>query len=472
MNTTLAIRPVLAPSIVRPAPVRLPWSSTPRRLLLLGAAVLFATLLLLLAARHAAVSARAALQTVGRDSAPSIVAAMRLRAAVSDLDANLVNQFLTAPDSKDRSNAVEAAQRRREEISATLVRAAENLTFGEVERAPLVRLVRDLPAYDREMSRALTLEERGDHDAALLVARGASDFVRSSLLASADALEKANRDALETTYARAGGVSEFARGGLLAALLLAIGALAVAQGFLAWRTRRRLNLGLLAATVVTLGFSFVAIMSVSSAASHLRAAKQDSFDSVSLLWRARALANDANGLESRWLFDAAQADIHSRGFFENVDRILRRPLGTDWARVPGDLRGQTPLPAGYGGLLVQALQNVTYAGEREALLQMADALAQYARTDGRVRELQGRGDRSAAVALCLSYAADGSNGAFDRFDTALERALAVNQEAFERQVTLGLEAVSGLEWTALATALGVAGATVAGLRPRLREYAA
>ncbi len=473
MNPTLVAQtppfPALLPDRQPLAPNH--WLSTPGRLQLLGAAIAFSGLLLLLAARHAAFSARQALQTVGKDSAPSIVAAMQIRASVADLDANLVNTFLTAPEGKDRENARQAVDKRRTELSQTLVRAAQNITFGDAERGPIESLVRGLPAYEAGMSRALTLEETGDHAGAVQAAREASAIVRNSLAPAAEALEMTNRNALSAAYVQASASLGFTSLWLLGAFALTAAALLATQVYLFRRTRRAVNLGLALATVITIGFSIPRLGRVARAKVLLREAKQDAFDSVSLLWRIRVLANEANGLESRWLFDQAEATASARLFFANLDEIVRRPPGTDWALVPGEMRRPAASAvAGYDGLLVRALKNVTYSGERVALLQMVDGLAAYGRIDGRIRELQTHGDSTAAVALCLSDAPDGSNGAFDRFDAALEHALQINQGAFDERIQNGLEAVAGMEWSALTAYLAILGASAAGLWPRLQEY--
>jgi hypothetical protein len=57
-------------------------------LIVAGAALLFA------AASLGVVQARQAVQTVGRDAAPSIIAAQEIRAALADMDANAANALI------------------------------------------------------------------------------------------------------------------------------------------------------------------------------------------------------------------------------------------------------------------------------------------------------------------------------------------------------------------------------------------
>lgn len=415
--------------------------------------------------------ARRALQVVGQDSAPSIVLALRLRTAVSDLDANLVNQFLTAPETRDRENARQANQRRRDELGALIVAAAGNVTFGAAERTPLIELVRDLARYEAEMSRAQTLEETGAHGAAVVVARRAHNLVQTSLQRSAKTLEDVNRDAFDAAYHEAGSRLHSHRIFLLITVVAAGAALVFAQVVHRDRTRRLLNPGLLAASALFLFFALPAVARLGRAADALRVAKEDAFESVSLLWRARALANAANGLESRWLFDRTLGTELGAAFHENLHAVLRLPPGSSWSQVP-DLRSPGALPAGSSGLLAQALANVTFTGEREELHAAVAALARYAVIDTQVRQLTEAGQREGAIALCLSYSEDGSNGAFDRLEAALERALEINQRAFETRITEGLEATRHLSILAVAATTLIAAASAGGIWLRLREYRA
>lgn len=471
MNTPLAAPlPALGP--LRRAPLQIAGAptATPVRLAQFGAGILVAGALLWASSHYAANVSSRALQVLGRDCAPSIVAALRLRTAMSDLDANLVNEFLTAPDSPARDRARQAALRRRAELSTLLVEAASNITFGAAEKTPLIQLVGDLAQYEAEMSRALAMEEKGDHATAEIAARKAQNLIGSSLRRAAEALERTNREAFEIAYRDSQGTLQAAWAGVAVGLLGCTGALIAAQIFLCQRTRRLLNPGLLAASLILLSYSTTVIDRLSRASESLREIKEEAFPSIVLLWQTRLQANEANAAESRWLFDPAMAPGALRQFEECLQQILVRPLQADWPRVPAQLSAKGAIPQGYDGALIRALRKVSYPGEREALLETVTALARYAEIDGQMRALQSAGLREAAVTLCLSYAADGSNGTFERFEAALERALSVNQRAFDRALQDGLEASATVQpWCRLACPLLMATALL-GLWLRWREY--
>jgi hypothetical protein len=97
--------------------------------------------------------------------------------------------------------------------------------------------------------------------------------------------------------------------------LLLIGALVAIQLFLSNRMRRTLNPMLLAATAIAfifLGFTTRAFLCASH---NLKVAKEDAFESIQDLRKARSISYSANGDESRYLLDTAFASQHEQAFF-------------------------------------------------------------------------------------------------------------------------------------------------------------
>ena len=56
---------------------------------------------------------------------------------LADMDGNTINTFIAAPDSREMKEARTAIAKRNKEIAATLVHAAQNITFGERESVPI-----------------------------------------------------------------------------------------------------------------------------------------------------------------------------------------------------------------------------------------------------------------------------------------------------------------------------------------------
>jgi hypothetical protein len=185
--------------VIRTAPVP-PWQSwnTPQKLwaglyliwaldaLLLGAAILGAQV-------H-----RDAMKTIGKDTAPSIIAAQRIKSALADMDANAANEFLGEPGRMPE--AVEAYEKRRVEAATALIEAASNITYGKAEQDPIEAIQVGLGTFEGRVQRARDLHERKDagfvdayHDAATVM--------DETLLPEADKLDKANHDKMEEAYA-------------------------------------------------------------------------------------------------------------------------------------------------------------------------------------------------------------------------------------------------------------------------------
>jgi hypothetical protein len=90
--------------------------------------------------------------------------------------------------------------------------------------------------------------------------------------------------------------------------------------------------------------------------------------------------------------------------------------------------------------------------------------------DREVRSLAESGKRAEAVALCLGASPGQSAWAFARFDEALGKTAAINQQEFDRAVAAGFRALAGFGVLTLLTTAGIALLTFLGLRPRLKEY--
>jgi hypothetical protein len=383
----------------------MPWN-TPQILKTSGLAATVAATLLMVAVIAGARTHRHEIQAIGRDSAPSIIAAEQIRAALSDMDA------MAAEEDRRRFEA-----RRIEAVSA-LVTAAENITYGEDERTPIRKLAVGIGTYGGMVQNA-----RNKRDVELY--RQAARFMDTELLPSAAALREANRAALQRTWEEQNNNSRrslfltIAAGIILGGLLLAI------QVFLAQRMRRTLNPGLFAATVVAWVFVVYAGQSFNNADRDLRIAKQDAFESMLALWQARSLAYAANGDQSRALLDAPDASMHQKAFVEKDGRIR--------------------------DAIARELNNITFPDEREPAEETQARYLEY-------RKLEQAGQHKAASA------------AFAQFDEVLGKTLKVNQDAFDSAVHQGFEDVANFELAASLTTAAICALVWLGLRPRLREY--
>jgi len=294
--------------------------NTPNLLKAGGVAVTFTALLLMLTVIAGARSHRHQIQVIGRDSAPSIVAAQHISAALADMDA-------TAADSDSST-----FDRRRTEAATAIIAAAENITFGDAERIPIQKLAIGLAAYS----------------AAVKNSRQAQKIMDNDLLPAASALDDANRKELEAVWAEQKNASERSLSLMIAAGIMLGGVLLGLQVFISQRMRRTLNPGLFAATVAAWLFVVFAAQSFNAADRDLRVAKEDAFDSIIALWQARSVAYSANGDLRRALLDPANAALHQKAFHEKDERV-RRYIEDELKNItfPGELEAAEATKSNY-----------------------------------------------------------------------------------------------------------------------------
>jgi uncharacterized membrane protein len=159
----------------------------------------------------------------------------------------------------------------------------------------------------------------------------------------------------------------------------------------------------------------------------LKVAKEDTFESIHRLWKARAALYEASGTQSRYLLDPERAASYEKDFGIKADLISGEYL-------PAELK------SGFQEYLTAAKQ---------------------------VRQLAASGRRAEAIALTQH-----SSAAFDRVDQSLGLTLEEAQKAFDESIARGFDAVAGFEVSAPIAAFAISFLAWLGLRPRMREYAA
>jgi hypothetical protein len=449
--------------------------STPARLRLALAAIVVLALLFFLAVYAGVKEHRAAMTTIGKDTAPSILAAQHIRANLADMHSNTANALLHKPGAGKEEQAayqkvLDACEKRRIEATEGILAAAGNITYGEAERGPLRKLLNELGRYQACAAEALVLHRLGGSEF-LEPQRRADRIMTEAILPAADALDAVNRKEMDRAYTDVRAASLRATVVVLGAAVGLLGVLALTQLFLYQRMHRILNPGLAAATVLTLVFTVVVVGTFLRQRAALRTATKDAFDSIHALWRARAEAYDGNGDESRWLLDRQRADAYERDFLLKEARLMKLPDGMSRQELVAAVR-RGNIPKDFTGYLADELRNVTFPGEREAASACLETFVRYADIDREIRKLEKAGRHKEAVALCLGEREGQSNWAFDEFDRALGKTIDINQKVFDDTVKRSLDGLKPFDVTAALVALGVVALALGGLWPRFREYAA
>jgi hypothetical protein len=461
----LAVRPTagpLAPPGRRDLVTFLRTAPTPVRLKVLLYGLWALAALLFGVGELALDGARTAMRKVGKDTAPSIIYAQEISSDLADLDANAGNFLLG--NRRHQQEAVEAFEARRKNLSKRLVDAAKNIT-EEAEREPIEAMFDDLGRYLELVGEARYHKESGDDRGAVTVYGLASEKMHQSLIPASRKLDKANRDALDHAYheqaSRSGmaAVAAGLTGALLAAVLLS------AQIFLFRRTRRVFNAPLLGATLIALVYTVYLVTRITVAREDLRVAKEDAFESIHAMWKARAIAYDANGDETRYLLGVRAAEYEQR-YRDKVRELISTP------QIDEASLARNPLPTSVTGLFADELRNITFRGEREAATRMITAFAEYDRIDVAIRALERGNQHDKAVDLCIGSGENQSNAAFKRFDDALKAVVDLNHREFDTIVDEGTHALAVATYLGPVASILIALLALLGIRPRLREYAA
>ncbi len=434
-------------------------ATTPGRLWLAFGVACVALFALWLVAEASLGRARQAIQSVGRDAVPSIVAAQEIRADMADMDASTVNVFIS--QGKAIQAVKEQYERDRLVADDRLIAAAQNITYGDAERVPILAITGNLQTYTglvkSARAKGLPYGIKDQH--------AASQLMHAKLIPDADKLDQVNFSQLNRIYDTARADASRTQAGLLLAGGFALAVLLVMQILLARHTRRILSLPLILATVLLVG-----LVGSLSAALHnenelLRATKKDCFDSIHALWKARSVAYDANGDESLYLLGSATAAQYEQSFHEKAALLADVPM--TGAVVTAAASGVVPTFQGYLG---DELRNVMFTGEHDVALDTLRWWNQYIFLDGQIRALETSGRHTEAVNLCVSTQPGQSNWTFAQFDAALGRTLDINQRQFNLTVS---KAFAQMRFLPFATG-GVLILTILftwfGIAPRLREY--
>jgi hypothetical protein len=426
------------------------------------------SVLLLIAIISGVQGQRQAIKTVGEDATPSIVTAQRLKDALAGMDANVVNELLVPTG--QNPEAVKGYEERYLRVTERLVAAAESISFGEKERKPIETMQLGFGNYLTKIQQARDFHTRGDSNGMLLAYRSAAEIMDKTLLPAADELDKINLQALEDTYNQ----EKFAASKSLFLIFLSAIALIIVlvglQIFLSQRMRRTFNPFLLAATAIAIGFLNYTTGAFLAASQNLRIATEDAFSSMHTLRQARALTYIANAAQSRYLLDPVFASKHEQAFFQNVNQIAQLPSGQTFATIVEVYKFQGKKIDGFTGYLAQQLNNLTFAGEKEATLANLSILGRYLAIDRQIRQLEKSGKSPEAIALLLGNKPGQSNWAFEENKTANQKIFDINQAAFDQAIQQGFEDVNNFEITTPLAMSAIALLSLLGLMPRIKEY--
>jgi hypothetical protein len=389
------------------------------------------------------------------------------------MHASTVRRFLGGgPD------AVKEYEKQRAGVTDALLVAGKNITYkGEEEKVRI--LLNALSRYEAAITTAVTLSARADPDPgsgfAGLVARArnraeviqkvreADGILKDHLSPATVKLDEINTEQLTKDY---GGHSDAGRGwetGVVAIGIVLGAALVRIQIYLRRQFRRTCNPFVALATVLAVAFVLFSVYQLNTSRAELRLAKEDAFTSIHTLREARADGYTALAAAQLRLLDPEKAAEYKERFDKATTEVAK-PDGLSFKQLVDDTRklnlkqsaGKAKLKE-FKGHLYKELRNVTFDGEQDAALAAVTSFGEFV---GDPPSPTGPGPDSATLTT-----------RFARFDADLDKVIAINEDAFEREINRGEKVLDRCGALNLWAMLGVVVLTAVGLYPRLRESA-
>lgn len=411
-----------APATAPPAHPTSGWGSTPRGLRVWGALAAVVTALTGLFGVLAVSSQSLAVEDA-RDAAAQLVGLQDARNQLVAADAAATTAFLVGGlepvELRTRYDAaVDAGAQALTSLAATGPDGADGLAAVSADLTRYTGLVEQARANNRQGFPVASayLEE-------------ASAVLRDDVVPALDALVAAEQQQVDDEI----GTARFAAPMLVAVAVLALVVLALVQVWVARRTRRTFNVGLVAATVAVVLVGAVGGAVLGGAGARAAQVRDDAYRATVQTSQAFALVNDARSQEAFTLIRRGSGASYEETFRANV-ADARTALERDGVRLDRSL---------------------------------VDRLDAWVAAHDEVRQRDDGGDWDGAVALVTSDDPGAPPALFDELSGALTSAV----DAGGRQVADGLRpAGAWLGWALVA--LGGAGAVLAwtGLRPRREEY--
>lgn len=216
-----------------------------------------------------------------------------------------------------------------------------------------------------------------------------------------------------------------------------------AHRWLARRTKRRVNIGLvmgglaIAVMIVWVGTA----LAISTAGS--RAAKNTAADSLRTVTGLAITAQQARADETLSLIRRGDEDVRKRSYYQRVDQ-MRQQLA--------DYRSRNP------------------DVDQSSLADAAQLLDKWRQADERINAFIALGNYQAATQVALGTGEDDSTAAFDKLNDALNQAIRESRTQLRSDILSARRVLSGTTVGGALLSVSAAVAVALGLWPRLSEY--
>ena len=403
-------------------------------------------------------------RTIGVEATEGITVAQSIALNIAELDEIAARNLLEPTELAESGYPIEYDDKRAE-LHANLVAAASESSADRAGfRQPLANVEYVVGHYHALVADAFAAVDRGDNAGAAILYSRAHGVAEASLLPEADFVDKANTYVLNDTYDAQASQSQSTFRLVLAAWLVLLAFLVAVQVAMARKFRRLVNPALALATLITLVTGGFTLYQLDNSAEDIVAAREQAFDSVHVLARARTTLVAARQSEAHLLFDPSPGN-HDAAFanFQGRTSELFRVPGGGGAEA-AEIARSGAAPGGSGGYLATVAAAAEGAERDGAIRRALVGFGDYVVASRDMRAHQTNGDPGAARAVFRSGVA------YTELAEAIDEAQETNQAAFDDLAGAARDATGGLGAASAVAAGAVLGLFVLGLYQRQREY--
>jgi hypothetical protein len=375
-----------------------------------------------------------ALTTVLKHTEPLAFAAGRLYTTLSVADAAAATAFIAQAEPRTVRQRYEQAIT---DAAVAVTRASSGLTDEPLVQL-LGRINAELSVYTGLIEIARTNNRAGNPVGSSYLSE-ASALMQSTILPDAQQLyrETSARVDDETTASTQ----------IPAPVILVVTATAAFGAFshrwLARRTKRRINPGLVAGALAILVMVVWVGTALAISTAGSRSAKDTAAESLKTITDMSINAQQARADETLSLIRRGDEEVRKQSFYERIDAMhkqLDEYLARQDAVDKNDLKGADQL------------------------------LTQWRRADDRINSYISVGNYRAATQVALGTGENDSTPAFDKLDRALSKAMEQSRNQLRDDILNARRGLAGATVGGVVLSLGAAVAVALGLWPRLSEY--
>ncbi len=408
--------------------------TTPGRIMALGIILAMLGVLSAFATSTTIDHRQQALTTVLDHTEPLSFAAGELYTTLSVADAAAATAFIAGAEPRPVRQRYEQAIT---DAAAALTRAASGLTDQAMQEL-LARINANLAVYTGLIETARTNNRAGNPVGSSYLSE-ASSLMQETILPDAQRLyqETSSRVDEETTASTR----------IPAPVILVVTATiifgAFAHRWLSRRTRRRVNIGLVAGglAIMVMVIWVGTALTISTAVS--RSAKDTAAESLKTVTNLAITAQQARADETLSLIRRGDEDVRKQSYYQRIETMQQQ--------------------------LAEYLER-SNSIDKTDLANANDLLAKWRAADERINAYISVGNYQAATQVALGTGEDDSTPAFDKLEAALSDGIQHSRDQLRSDIASARRVLSGATIGGVVLSLGAAMAVALGLWPRMGEY--